>query len=70
MRLRRRIKVGVLLMLLCLVITVGCASGPGVGSRAPSFSAINGSGGDISFANYEAMVPLWDRRTFGNKDSL
>jgi peroxiredoxin len=47
---------GFFLVLWCLMVTGGCASGPKVGSRAPSFSAIGDNGEEISLAKYEGKV--------------
>jgi peroxiredoxin len=39
-----------------LVLSLGCASGPKVGSRAPSFEAVDDAGHDVSLAGYEGKV--------------
>ena len=38
------------------VMPLGCASGPKVGSRAPSFEAVDDAGRDISLAGYGGKV--------------
>lgn len=40
------------------VVTGGCASGPKVGSRAPAFDAVDGSGTGVSLSHYEDKVVL------------
>ena len=39
-----------------LVLSLGCASGPKVGSRAPSFEAVDDAGHDVSLAGYAGKV--------------
>lgn len=56
MRSSRSLVSGIILTLWYLTISGGCASGPGVGSRAPSFTAIDDNGREASLAAYEDKV--------------
>jgi peroxiredoxin len=39
-----------------LVMSLGCASGPKAGSRAPSFEAVDGAGRSVTLASFEGKV--------------